>query len=210
LLMFNWMVDLFNLNSGKPFTLAELNTGADYSIGAALIVAGLIHNLIAQAMNVRKDILAHDKAMSVLQSDKALLEKFIELLPTDGPALRFLKEHDFGNSFSDKNLPQIEAFARLWGGAEYRFLDPQLDRKRSELLDTSRQLLNKLATYSGPVGNSAHRLRVVPDHYADEFTWPKFVLDQIEELNNLGSKAYEQHQDLIATGRGITVAETPG
>ena len=134
LVFFNWLVDLFNLNAGKPFTLAQLNIGSDYAIGAILIAVALIHNLGHKYLQRHQEVFADQAAQRVAENDKALLARFIQKFPSNGDSATLLRDHEFGGSFAGSRLTEIIDFSETWSGAEFCFCNEAIDEKRKTLL----------------------------------------------------------------------------
>jgi hypothetical protein len=202
LVFFNWLVELFNLNTGKPFTLAELNTGPDYAIGAFLIAIALLHNLGYKYLQKHQAVLADQTNQRTSAKDEELLATFINEFPSNGTGAKLLRDHDFGNSFARSRLEQIDRFVEKWAGAEFRFINAAIDEKRATLVSACNSFLGKVAMYTAPIGASDFSSAIPEAFRGDDWNMPQHVHDQIREINELATKAYQAHQELIASGRG--------
>jgi hypothetical protein len=201
----NWLLDQLNAYTGANLVLTKLGEGPSAGFGVTLIVVGLLHNLGIKGVSTWSDAIAYKKKMDGYRQDKRLVDEFIKALPTDSPAIVFLRDHDFGGSFSNKPLTTLEDFMHQWRGAEYRFVSPDLEAARAAFCGTLAQFDQKLSTVCGCVGNSNSRLTVIPAYAGDEFSWPPEVRESIGQLNELGTRAYQLHQRLILLGRGVDV-----
>ena len=55
IVVYNWLIDTFNLNSSKYLTLSDLgNRNEDYIVGFALIFLALSHNLISKWLTIER------------------------------------------------------------------------------------------------------------------------------------------------------------
>lgn len=196
LFFLNWLIDLFNLNSGIPLELPELEASTDYTVGLVLVVLALIHNLGYKYFSLEKDKFDHIVSQELKHSDFKLLEKFLQEFPSDCPSVILLKDHDFGNSFNRDYLKNIDDFYNRWNSAEYRFMNNAIDEKRFGFHSLCQSFLLKIAEYTSQVGASSFS-SVVPDHLRGEWDIPDWVQSQVTELNDLATEVYKKHQDFI-------------
>ena len=83
--------------------------------------------------------------------DQGLFKEFLKVLPND-PTLRFLKEHDFGNSFNRKYVEPLYDFAETWNSVEKEFINMKLEKKKKELHFQAKELAFEIAKRTVPVG----------------------------------------------------------
>lgn len=202
LVVFNWLVELFNLNAGKSFTLSELSSGPDYAVGVCLIAVALLHNLGYKYLQQHQVVLADQVAQRVSGKDQILLAQFIQEFPSNGASATLMRDHDFGNSFARSSLRQIDCFVKNWSGAEFRFHSEAIDEKRQALLLASNRFLSKLAIYTGVIGATDFSSAIPDASRGGDWNLPEYVRNQIKELNDLATEAHQAHQELIAIGRG--------
>lgn len=201
LFIINWLVKVFNVSSGLMLTLPEMEASTDYSIGVALVFMALAHNIGYKYFGLRKLIFEHKVRQEQRIGDYNLLEKFLIDFPSNCESAILLKEHDFGNSFDRDKLKQLDEFYYRWNGAEYHFIDPEIDTKRKALYEGCKQFLLKVAEYSGPVGRSNFS-SVIPDHLrADDWNLPDWVTKRIKELNDITTNLFVQHQEFVTFAR---------
>lgn len=178
-------------------TLPEMEASNDYATGLILIFMALAHNIGYKYFGLKQKIFEHRIRQEQRISDTNLLEKFVNEFSSNCPSAVLLKEHDFGNSFDRDSLKQINDFYYKWNGAEYHFIDSEIDTKRNLLHDKSKLFLLKIAEYTTPVGASNFS-SVVPNHLrTEDWNLPDWVKNQIEELNKLATSLFEQHQQFI-------------
>ncbi|WP_282168113.1 hypothetical protein [Shewanella japonica] len=200
-LFYNWLVDTFNLNSGEYYTLADLQSNtADYWLGFGVILLSLLHNIGYRVFIYKTDKLAHIEKQKLIEVDKVLFNKFIELLPSDGLDVKILEEHDFGNSHHGNNVNALDTFVHTWNNAQKQFLDTELESKRSDFITKSRHFIYTLASRSYAIGNG-EIFSCIPDAYRNAWEWPAHIDEQVKELNDLGTELFELHKDLIITAR---------
>ncbi len=198
LFLTNWLIETFNVNSGMKITLPDMEASTDYTIGVSLIVMALAHNIGYKYFGLRQKIFEHKVHQERRNSDHKLLEKFLAAFPSNCASAILLKEHDFGNSFDRDKLKQIDNYYYQWNGAEYRFIDSEVDSKRQALYEVCKQFLSKIAEYTTPVGASNFS-SVISDHLrANDWDLPDLVTNKIKELNDLATDFFEQHQEFIA------------
>ncbi|WP_191603426.1 hypothetical protein [Marinomonas algicola] len=196
LFFLNWLIDIFNLNSGVPLELPDLEASTDYTVGIVLIVLALAHNLGHKYFSLEKDKFDHAVSQELKHSDLKLLEKFLLEFPSDCSSAILLKDHDFGNSFNRDYLKNIDDFTYRWNGAEYKFMNKDIDEKRAVFHSLCKSFLVKIAEYTSPVGASNFS-SVVPDHLRGEWDFPDWVKSQITELNEMATEVYRTHQEFI-------------
>jgi len=83
--------------------------------------------------------------------DQELFEEFLKVLPNE-PTLRFLKEHDFGNSFNRKYIEPLYDFIETWDSVEKEFINVKLEKKKKELHFQAKELGFEIAKRTVPVG----------------------------------------------------------
>ncbi len=198
LFFINWLIEAFNVNSGLRLTLPEMEASTDYTTGIILVFMALAHNIGYKYYELKKEIFNHKSLQDRRISDYRLLESFLDEFSSNSASAILLKEHDFGNSFDRDRLQNIEVFYNQWNGAEYHFIDTEIDKKRQSFFEECKQFLLKVAEYTTPVGASNFS-SVIPDHLrADDWNLPEWVTTQIEELNVLGTNLFKDHQEFIA------------
>jgi hypothetical protein len=155
----------------------EVSTG--YTTGIILVLMALTHNIGYKYFELKKEIFNHKTLQDRRISDYKLLETFLVEFPSNSASSILLKEHDFGNSFDRDKLKNIDDFYYRWNGAEYHFIDPDIDKKRQELFEGCEHFLLKIGGYTTPVGASNFS-SVIPDHLrADDWNLPDWVTNQI-------------------------------
>jgi len=196
LFFINWLIEVFNVNSGISLTLPGMEASTDYTTGIILVFMALSHNIGYKYFELKKEIFNHKALQERRISDYKLLESFLVEFPSNSASSILLKKHDFGNSFDRDRLKNIDDFYYQWNGAEYHFIDPEIDQKRQELFEGCKQFLFKIAEYTTPVGASNFS-SVIPDHLRPNGDLPEWVTNQIQELNELATTLFEEHQKFI-------------
>lgn len=204
--IFNWCLEQLNTNTGANLVLTKLGEGPGAGFGVSLIGIGLLHNVAVKGINTWADAIAYKKKVDAYRQDKRLMDEFILSLPSDSPAVIFLRDQDFGNSFFYENITVLEGFLHKWKGAERRFVSPDLEAARLKFCSAVQEFMIQLSSVCGPVGQSDKWFTVIPTSVTDEFNCPSYVLKSIEDLNKKSSEAFALHQELISLGRGVAVA----
>ncbi|MDE9455831.1 hypothetical protein [Xenorhabdus bovienii] len=212
LIFYNWLVNTFNLNSGLPFTLAELKSSeGDNAAGGVLVVFALIHNIANKFLIYRTEILATEKEKGQQERqekeqqerrevDRALFQQFLDEFPSDGSSIMLLEEHDFGNSYHRKKVEQLDDFIYNWNNTQKQFLDPELESKRKQLWDNCQKFSYKLAMSSYQLCNSS-MFSCIPDAYRNAWDWPSDVEKKIGELNEMAKTCFRLHSEFVRLGR---------
>lgn len=200
-IFYNWLVQTINLNSGVPINLAELeDASADYWLGFGLIFLALAHN-IGNRYFIYKDSRAKvNESAKIEDVDRRLFLRFLEEFPSDSRSVALFKEHDFGASYHDNNIQELDNFVNFWNTAEREFLDQELEVKRKALWDKCHEFAYALAQGSYYL-NFGPMLSCIPDAYRGDWDWPDHVNEKIERLNAMGTECFELHRDLILYGR---------
>ncbi|KAF7777288.1 hypothetical protein PMAN_a2540 [Pseudoalteromonas marina] len=200
-LFYNWLVDTFNLNSGIPYTLSDLqNSTADYSLGFGLIFLALLHNIGYRVLIYKTEQLSQNKKQAQIDVDEKLFIEFAALLPADGLDVCTLKDHDFGNAYHRGSFDALEKFVNTWDHAQKSFLDKELESKRNNFLGKAKHFIHTLAVRSYPIGNG-DVFSCIPDRYRGSYDWPDNVSEQISELNDLATELFELHREFILSTR---------
>ena len=130
LFVINWLVKTFNVNSGLAVTLPDMEASTDYATGVILVFMALAHNIGYKYFGLRKLIFGHKVRQEQRIGDYKLLEKFLIEFPSNCASAILLKEHNLGDSFDRWKLKQLDDFYYQWNGAEYHFIDPEIDSKK--------------------------------------------------------------------------------
>lgn len=200
-IVYNWLIDTFNLNAGEHLKLAALMpSGADYLIGFSLIAFALLHNVSSRYFGYRMAQMGDKYNQDILAADRKLFDKFLEVFPSNSPSARLLHEHDFGNSFHEGNTDQIDNFVSHWGIAEMCFHDAEIEEAKAALYTSCRKLVYELSSAAFYIG-AGPMLTCIPDAFRGAWQWPPHVEQRIRELNELASTCHSQHQSFIATAR---------
>jgi hypothetical protein len=105
----------------------------------------------------------------------------------------FLRDCDVGDSFPVKWLEEIENFAQEWSDALHEFIDPTLERKRADFIQKLISFKNGLWSNTWRSGNDGDFLSMELNEFDHEDPrWAKR-----DELNTLGTEAYNAHQELV-------------
>lgn len=202
LIIYNWLIDSTNLNSGSRFTLAELKPdAADYWVGAALITGALLHNV------ANRYLIYKEKQSSIPltsgrsnQIDKGLFEKFLEDFPSNSGSINMLRQQNFSNSFNINRLVNLEKFVEEWDTIEREFLNADLERRRRELWDACYTFNCKLSVGAYDL-NGGPAFSCIPDAYRGTGNWPKHVDEKIAELNELARTCLKSYEEFVRFGR---------
>lgn len=200
-IIYNWLIETINLNSGVPITLAELESGsADYVIGLSLIVLALAHNVANRYFLYKESAPARKETEALAEVDRKLFLRFLEEFPSDCRSIDLLQNHDFGNSYHEIKTQELDNFVNYWNTAEREFLDSEIEEKRKEFWDKCHTLVYDLAQGSYYLG-AGPMLSCIPDAYRGEWDWPEHVEKKIKHLNSRSTECFNLHRELVLLGR---------
>jgi len=200
-IFYNFLVDTINLNSGKHFTLAELQASSvDPLVGLGLIALALGHNLTYKYLLHKKNEYTLEESKERQAVDTKLFKRFLHDFPSNGHSIPFLRDHDLVNSFHEINLSEIDRFVENWDNVEHHFLDHELEEKRKELWEECLKFTNLLGTNSHDV-KGGPRLTCIPDQYRGAYDYPEHVCIILKNLNVKATKCYELHQGFVTFAR---------
>ena len=198
---YNWLIKTFNLNSGLPISLAELEKlSPDFSIGVILVIFALFHNIIYRYLNYIESTKKVNELLSIEEADRSLFLKFMKDFPSNSLSINLLRNHDFGAPYHENETKEIDNFVNYWNTAERKFLDQELELKRQELWNKCYKLVNRLASNSYDL-NGGSMFSCIPDLYRGDWDWPDHVNKIINELNSMSTDCFDLHQELILLGR---------
>lgn len=218
LVFVNWMIENFNLNNGIGFTLSEYkNAGPGYGWGMLCIVLALIHNISYRTLLVWQEKIKNEKDtidkqggnalkmesdrreytdnQSKIDVDKSLFEKFRTEFGSDSNSILLLKNHNFGSSYYYSDTDEIENFVEKWDKSDNKFLDVELESKKSELWIACKEFWWLLATNSHS-GRDGTRKCVIPEIYRDR-ELPNDIMMKYLDINNKATSIYDLHQEFV-------------
>lgn len=125
--------------------------------------------------------------------DERLFQEFQSVFPFE-PAVRLLREQDFGASFSKKAIRPLMDFVETWDQPEKEFLDSELQEALKSFYTAAENMAMHVVEKTVPVGNMEY-LSVFPDARRAVGPRPSFVIEDARILNEEASKfvpVYEQ------------------
>lgn len=104
----------------------------------------------------------------VRQVDLELFKRFLAELPSRG-SIDFIDHNNMaGFAFEDREMAELERFARDWGDPEHQFHDEVLEVLRGELYASVTEYLHFLALNTWYLKGSGTRFRSVPPEWEEE------------------------------------------
>lgn len=141
--------------------------------------------------------LAKRKDWNVHPNDQSLLRKLLRDLNPDG-VVAFLREHDFGGTFTRSSTNPVLRFADTWVGADKEFQDKEVEERHKELVEAAKKLSGLIASKTSPIDGDAQS--VVPKRLQGEER-PDWVLRDAQELNEAADRFVEKFDEFIKTAR---------
>jgi hypothetical protein len=202
LVVYNWIIESFNLNLGNTITLSEMgSSNTDYWLGFGLIISALLHNVFSKWILHQNDIQQRASVDTISTVDKSLFKEFLEVFPSGSRSSELLHTHDFEHSFSLKSLDEIDKFVNEWNCPEKSFIDPKLETIRKELWVKCNEFSRLIADKSSPTCGGLQS--VVPDQHRNDWDRPKWINDDIKLVNNMASEVFTLHQTFIKSMREV-------
>lgn len=137
-----------------------------------------------------------------LQADKETFTDLTEGVPRR--VIDFLKEHDFGNSWSGNHTEPLYIYVAERNAIEHQFHDKTIERKRAQLHCACEAFIHTLAGYSVPSGNGHYfemnEKEWVRSHPPNDETYKRFEAHR-RELGELADAVVATYDDLVATAR---------
>ena len=118
--------------------------------------------------------------------DQRLYEEFKVILGFD-PAIRLLRDHDFGGSFQRKAIQPLFDFSETWDSPEKEFMDTELQIGLATLYEAANNLVNHLAEKTVPIGNGDFA-SVFSDQLRNQGPRPDWVIQEARLLNKQASQ----------------------
>lgn len=137
-----------------------------------------------------------------LEADKETFADLTEAVPRR--VIDFLKEHDFGNSWSGDHTRPLYIYVETRNAVEHQFHDQAIESKRVQLHHDCEEFVHKLAGYSGPSGNGNFfelgDKGWVRSHPPGDEAYERFEAHR-RELGELADAVVAAYDDLVVTAR---------
>jgi hypothetical protein len=136
-----------------------------------------------------------------LELDRAVYKKLQESLPWNGSVL-FLRQHDFGGSFSWDKLDDLDTFCAECLNPHFEFIDTELERIRKDLLEKIQQFTDILSHNTWPHETYAINTSRVSSVPAEWRRTDRERYTQVtEQLNTLSFQIGECYDLIVKLGR---------
>jgi hypothetical protein len=118
------------------------------------------------------------------------LKLFHELQETFGfePAVRLIRDQNFGDSFSRKAIQPLFDFVETWDQPEKEFLDQELQAALSILYRAAHDFATHLVEKTVPVGQGSELLSVFSDNLRAMGSRPDWVKEEARILNERATR----------------------
>lgn len=159
-------------------------------------LAGFFGALLALFVLERKDHptpATSTSTVSVTSTDIAVFEKLLALLDPNH-VISFLRDHDFGGSFSREDIAPLNTFVAVGINPDSEFIDPALEKERKILLGSANKLGLAIAKNTAP--NSVGNLSVLPNHLVDS-PRPDWIIRETKELNEAATAFVDQSDNFV-------------
>lgn len=209
----NLIIDFYNNTVNAHVKLIDIGDFTT-STGAALtlIISGLLYHLAIKSTQLygeiyktkteeiqkeRIEIKEKDILERMKNADVKLFETFISLLPTNSASVELLKSHDFGASYHNNSIKDIESFTFKWGKADQHFHDVDLEKKSEHFFNEANNFLDFLALASGPTIRESMFSIPNDSERANDWEWSKKTDDNVQKANEWSHNLYIQYCELV-------------
>ena len=112
------------------------------------------------------------------------------------PAVRLLRDHDFGGPFPRKAIQPLFDFYETWDQPEKEFIDKELQSGLAALYQAARELSNHLVEKTVPVGRG-ELASVFSDNLRAEGPRPERVREEARVLNKQATQFVPIYQQFM-------------
>lgn len=141
-----------------------------------------------------------DNRNNRLRKDKNIFEEFMSDFGSQKPLYIFIKNHDFGSSFSQAESDMLFRFPQEWNVVERKFLDGELQEFLSRIVNLMNDLCSHINNASYPTANTNRYYIFDPNSHDDWNISPKMKSD-IARANKIASEVELNRNSLIDLAR---------
>jgi len=132
----------------------------------------------------------------VVKADTKTLKDLQEALPSSN--IEWLHLNDFGNAFQYKMVEKIESFNWRHKGPQHEFLDPELEKMRLDLRNSTENLIHLANRYTSYVDHDSE-FRRIPDQHNDKND--RIFLQKAAEINDAAEDVWEKYRAIVRRAR---------
>lgn len=198
----NFIIHNINGLLQESFHTLQTESPVEPKWGFFLVLISLLHNGFYKYCSLKHDFLENEIKKERRYKDIDLMKEFIKSLPSNSNTVLFLKDHDFANTFPIRKLELLKEFNYDWNNAEYEFVNPELNEILKRFKTHTETFFAKLnpnigVRFSGSEDGELY-MSVIKNTIDPEYQEiPKKTQEIINELNDMATKLYEVHQELI-------------
>lgn len=127
------------------------------------------------------------------RKDRDLLERFLQLLPSDGDSVLFLKDHDMGFSARYSYFPPLNRAVEDWMAADKEFQVKKLEKLKVSFIEKLDEFLRTYAKRS-----AGERGGFISIGFRDDEDRPE-MYEYRDLLNRLSTEAYQRYEKFVRT-----------
>lgn len=128
--------------------------------------------------------------------DQQLFQAFLNELPTE-PTIRFLKDHNFGDSFAIQTIKPLYDFVYTWDSVEKEFLDAAVEKQKKALFIIASKLVSEIAAKTVPVRDGSCASVYSDKLRASGGPRPAFVIEDANVLNATASAFVPMYEEFV-------------
>lgn len=191
------VISIFSLLAAEAWFLKGYFAG-NTEFEPLITLLGLI------ALALAKDPLIEKTRPKSIEYDRLIFKDFLATLPPDNTT-RFLKDHDFGNSFPQSEIRPLYNFVENWDKVDKEFINKKLEEKKKSFYKEARNLASEIASRTVPVRGD--HISVFPDHMRNIGERPPSVIEDAKILNSLSSNFITIYENFIRDCRAVLESE---
>lgn len=127
--------------------------------------------------------------------DKALIEEFLNLLPSDGGSINMLKDADMGNSLNYQYFGPLNDVTENWYAPDKKFQVRRLESLKLDFLDATQSFLSEYSKRSAM--DTPGFISIGMRDFEDR---PE-MLEYRDRLNELATTAYKSYEKFVSIAR---------
>lgn len=166
-----------------------------WGLAATSVLEGLVICFL-----LRQRLAAASLDASALRADRQLIRRFSELLPSTSPAIRLVRDPNFGGTVRLDQLDPLKQLLEEWDDAEHSFRDRKVERARRRLMRDCREFIREVQRLMRPVGAASGWYGLAEPSELENYRANPELRAVVETLNTLASKVFRAHQELLKIG----------
>ncbi|WP_075188415.1 hypothetical protein [Teredinibacter haidensis] len=129
------------------------------------------------------------------QKDRLLLSEFLELLPSDGPSIRMLRDTDMADAIPQRLFTPFYQLREDWFEADKEFQVKKIERLKIAFIEQVKEFLSEYSKRCA--GDGCGNLDIGFNDREERLD----LMEYKENLNKLATKCYEKYGKFVRYAR---------